>query len=313
MGYQVIYRKAKPIVIDGQEFPSIRYAAAVLQVSTLDLYNALVAGKFRGKDIHYKNAWDVPDHIRELRLQQPTETLHYKPTSEKQANTKSNDAMLAAFNQANQKQKENKMTEQVIKHKGKKPDAVEIDGKIFNTMIDAAAYHKVSVATIAATLRNNKSRIYKGMTIKYADEAKEAKVRAKLGTVKSNISSKRGKSITIVHKDTLKQYTFGSYAAASRFIGVDESAVQSAVRAGRTHVKEYLLPNAIVEPEPIKAVELQVEQPTITPKTIVKEPETISGIQVAKNILKEKIMDYIKTDNFAVAKELMTVVEQIKE
>ena len=60
-------------------------------------------------------------------------------------------------------------------------------------------------------------------------------------------------------------------------------------------------------------VELQVEQPVITPKDIVKEPETISGIQVAKNILKEKIMDYIKSDNFTVAKELMTVVEQIKE
>ena len=222
--------------------------------------------------------------------------------------------MLAAFSKANQEQqKENKMTEQVIKHKGKKPDAIEIDGKIFNSMIDAAAYYNVSVATIATTLRNNKSRIYKGMTIKYADEVKEAEVRAKLGTDKGNISPKRGKPITIVHKDTLKRYSFKSYAAASKFIGVDSSTVQSAVKAGRTHVKEYLLSNAIVESEPIKAVELQVEQPVITPKAIVKEPETISGIQVAKNILKEKIMDYIKSDNFTVAKELMTVVEQIKE
>lgn len=307
MGYQVVYKKAKPIIIDGEEFPSITCAARTLQVDSTILYEALASGKFRGKDIRYKNSWDIPASIRELRPQA------VKPI-ENPVNFKSNDAMLAAFSKANQEQqKENKMTEQVIKHKGKKPDAIEIDGKIFNSMIDAAAYYKVSVATIATTLRNNKSRIYKGMTIKYADEVKEAEVRAKLGTDKGNISPKRGKPITIVHKDTLKRYSFKSYAAASKFIGVDESAVQSAVKAGRTHVKEYLLPNAIVEPEPIKAVELQVEQPVITPKDIVKEPEAISGIQVAKNILKEKIMDYIKSDNFTVAKELMTVVEQIKE
>ena len=307
MGYQIIYKKAKPIIIDGEEFPSITCAARTLQVDSAILYEALASGKFRGKDIRYKNSWDIPVSIRELRPQA------VKPI-ENPVNFKSNDAMLAAFSKANQEQqKENKMTEQVIKHKGKKPDAIEIDGKIFNSMIDAAAYYKVSVATLATTLRNNRSRIYKGMTIRYADEVKEAEVRAKLGTDKANIFSKRGKPITIVHKDTLKQYSFKSYAAASKFIGVDSSAVQSAVKAGRTHVKEYLLPNAIVEPEPIKAVELQVEQPVITPKAIVKEPETISGIQVAKNILKEKIMDYIKSDNFTVAKELMTVVEQIKE
>ena len=307
MGYQVVYKKAKPIIIDGEEFPSITCAARTLQVDSAILYEALASGKFRGKDIRYKNSWDIPASIRELRPQT------VKPI-ENPVNFKSNDAMLAAFSKANQEQqKENKMTEQVIKHKGKKPDAVEIDGKTFNNMIDAAAYYKVSVATIATTLRNNKSRIYKGMTIKYADEVKEAEVRAKLGTDKGNISPKRGKPITIVHKDTLKRYSFKSYAAASKFIGVDESTVQSAVKAGRTHVKEYLLPNAIVEPEPIKAVKLQVEQPVITPKDIVKEPEAISGIQVAKNILKEKIMDYIKNDNFTVAKELMTVVEQIKE
>ena len=307
MGYQIIYKKAKPIIIDGEEFPSITCAARTLQVDSAILYEALASGKFRGKNIRYKNSWDIPVSIRELRPQA------VKPI-ENPVNFKSNDAMLAAFSKANQEQqKENKMTEQVIKHKGKKPDAIEIDGKIFNSMIDAAAYYKVSVATLATTLRNNKNRIYKGMAIKYADEVKEAKVRAKLGTDKGNISPKRGKPITIVHKDTLKQYSFKSYAAASKFIGVDSSAVQSAVKAGRTHVKEYLLPNAIVESEPIKAVELQVEQPVITPKAIVKEPETISGIQVAKNILKEKIMDYIKSDNFTVAKELMTVVEQIKE
>lgn len=307
MGYQVVYKKAKPIIIDGEEFPSITCAARTLQVDSTILYAALASGKFRGKDIRYKNSWDIPASIRELRPQA------VKPI-ENPVNFKSNDAMLAAFSKANQEQqKENKMAEQVIKHKGKKPDAIEIDGKIFNNMIDAAAYYNVSVATIATTLRNNKSRIYKGMTIKYADEVKEAEVRAKLGTDKGNISPKRGKPITIVHKDTLKRYSFKSYAAASKFIGVDSSTVQSAVKAGRTHVKEYLLPNGIVESEPTKAVELQVEQPVITPKAIVKEPETISGIQVAKNILKEKIMDYIKSDNFTVAKELMTVVEQIKE
>lgn len=310
MGYQIIYKKAKPIIIDGEEFPSITCAARTLQVDSAILYEALASGKFRGKNIRYKNSWDIPVSIRELRPQA------VKPI-ENPVNFKSNDAMLAAFSKANQEQqKENKMAEQVIaNHKpmGKKPDAIEIDGKIFNSMIDAAAYYNVSVATIATTLRNNKSRIYKGMTIKYADEVKEAEVRAKLGTDKGNISPKRGKPITIVHKDTLKRYSFKSYVAASKFIGVDSSTVQSAVKAGRTHVKEYLLPNGIVESEPTKAVELQVEQPVITPKAIVKEPETISGIQVAKNILKEKIMDYIKSDNFTVAKELMTVVEQIKE
>jgi hypothetical protein len=41
--------------------------------------------------------------------------------------------------------------------------------------------------------------------------------------------------------------------------------------------------------------------------------ETKSAIQVAKDALKEKILGYIEADDFKMAKELMDVIEQIKE
>ena len=49
-------------------------------------------------------------------------------------------------------------------------------------------------------------------------------------------------------------------------------------------------------------------------KVIQPEPKSnISGVELAKSLLKDKLTDYIKNDNFAIAKELMDVIEQIKE
>lgn len=45
---------------------------------------------------------------------------------------------------------------------------------------------------------------------------------------------------------------------------------------------------------------------------VVAEPK-VSGIALAKQILKGKAIDYIQNNNFDVAKELLDIVEQIKE
>lgn len=183
--YKVVYKKAKPIVVDGIEFPSITLAASTLMVSTLELHHALIKGSFRGKPISYKNIYDIPKHS----LITPT-------SSEKPIVHKANNAMEEAFVQAQTKKietikqelnkqpepKENEMkveTKSNIK-RGKQPIAVVIDGKVFNSMYDAGKYFNADPAMISWALGHNRERIWHGMKIAYRDEAKEAAVKEAL-------------------------------------------------------------------------------------------------------------------------------------
>ena len=58
---------------------------------------------------------------------------------------------------------------------------------------------------------------------------------------------------------------------------------------------------------------LKFERSTGYVKAPVVAKENISGIALAKSILKDKVNSYVQSDNFKMAKELMDVIEQIKE
>lgn len=198
--YKAIYKRAKPIIVDGLEFPSITIAASTLMVSTLELHHALIKGNFRGKSIAYKNIYDIPKQSL-ITPVSSDETLRYKAPSEKPIVHKSNTAMEEAFAQAQiklneqQEPKENKMKVSNIKGK-KRSIAVVIDGKVFNSMYDAGKYFNADPAMISWALGHNRERVWHGMSIAYMDEAKEASVkealnakpvRAKRKTVKAEV------------------------------------------------------------------------------------------------------------------------------
>lgn len=72
------------------------------------------------------------------------------------------------------------------------------------------------------------------------------------------------------------------------------------VFAHRTVNKE-----AVMEP-----VVNKIEEPKVVDVKVVEQSFS-SGIILARNILKEKVSEYIKSDNFTVAKELLSVIEKL--
>lgn len=179
--YKTVYRKSKPIIVDGLEFPSITIAANTLMVTTFDLYQALLKGTFRGKPIRYKNVWDIPKNSL-ITPSESNETLSYKAPSEKPILSKSNSIMEEAFKQASETKETKQQKEKTMKKTaafGNRAINVIIDGKTFTSMVDAGKYFNVSPAVISFALGHSKNRMWHGMKIAYEDEAKEAEVQAK--------------------------------------------------------------------------------------------------------------------------------------
>lgn len=59
--------------------------------------------------------------------------------------------------------------------------------------------------------------------------------------------------------------------------------------------------------------EILVDRPHYTKTKVEAEKSPVSGIELAKSILKNKAFEYVNANNFKVAKELLDVIEQIKE
>lgn len=219
--YTQIIRKSKPIIIDNLEFPSIVAAAKTLQVSTLDLNQALKVGVFRGKLCKYKNAWDVPQTASYYKAGDYKEILHLQPKAEKQESTKTNAAMMAAFEQANITTNPNKKENKMTKH----TTPVLIDGTKFNTLTAAAKYLEVNPIVLHNALKEN--RDIKGFKVNYEDP--------------NYTPRNRKQPVSLTDPMTGKEYSFESCSAASKFLKVDPTAVTGALAEGRSRVKGYWL------------------------------------------------------------------------
>lgn len=183
--YKVVYKKAKPIVVDGIEFPSITLAASTLMVSTLELHHALIRGSFRGKPISYKNIYDIPKQSLITPISSEKPVVHKTNTAMEEAFVQAQTKKIETMKQELKEQPEPKEIEMKVETKpsvkrGKQPVAVVIDGKIFNSIYDAGKYYNADPAMISWALGHNRERMWRGMNIAYRDETKEASVKEAL-------------------------------------------------------------------------------------------------------------------------------------
>jgi len=220
--YKVVYKKAKPIVVDGIEFPSITLAASTLMVSTLELHHALIKGSFRGKPISYKNIYDIPKQSLITPISSEKPVVHKTNTAMEEAFVQAQTKKIETMKQELNKPKENEM--KTTGYKGRQPIAIIVDNKVFNSMSDAGKYYRADPSLIRFALENNRDRMWRDLKVAYKDEAKEAAVQERLAA--KPIRAKRTVVKTEVDeqpKSVVKAITSSSAIETARKILTEEA------------------------------------------------------------------------------------------
>lgn len=205
---------------------------------------------------------------------------------------------------------------------------VIVEGQEFNSISSAARYLNTDVSCVRWALKYNKDRKYKGLAVRYADAAIEADVIKNLDMMKAarkeRLMTRNKKKVAISSKcspiycETLKK-TFKTLKSAAKFAGTStytlstktEVAGRYVDKAGNVYTRLKPMKRRTDKPYPNTGDKLHYDRTTGYTKAPMKE--NVSGIALAKSILKDKINAYVQSDNFKMAKELMDVVEQIKE
>lgn len=189
---------------------------------------------------------------------------------------------------------------------------VLVEGQVFDSVKAAADYLGTGPENIRYVLRTKGS--YKGLTVRdienHFTETKEEKME-KTYTMPKH----KGTSVTAsngTHYVSLKQLAqyiqvpdhviSNALSKRGKFIYKDVVYVADKPRAKRNRTSKY--------------AEIYAENPGVQPgysTTSVVPTVKDSNIETAKTLLKNKISAYIQKDNFEMAKELMSIVEQIKE
>lgn len=176
----------------------------------------------------------------------------------------------------------------------------------FESCVAAARFIGADSTTVAAALRRNSSMV-KGYKIEKGTEILSSKHTG--GKVTNLLATKRGVKVVASNGTSFK-----SIKQSAAYLNMPSWELVHALRKDGEFRKNGVIYTA-VDPARVRNMKPKEEiavVETITPEAIQK-PDTISGVQLAKNLLKEKIAAYIQSDNFTMAKELMDVVEQIKE
>ena len=204
--------------------------------------------------------------------------------------------------------------------------AVKVENRTFNSLKDACEFLKIqNVAGLAQALSKGNST-YKGLAIekvikktpgnksnherqscpvicetqgiKFKSIAKAAKYAQADGWTMSKKMETAGQFIDKngnVYKRMKPMQTKNTYsntgAEVKRIIEFHE----------RPNARKQEVAQPVVKEEP---VETKIESPVI-------EESKINGIDIAKNILKEKAMNFVIKDQFTLAKELMDVIEKL--
>lgn len=285
------YKDPKPVLVNGIEFPSISAAARALKTQHPSLLNALNnGGVFRGMHVSYVNAKDAPITITTLIQSNPkTET------------------------------KMKKQRQEVI-----------VEGQTFKSMTEAAKFIGCDVSCIRWALNFNKTRKYKDLTVKFADEAKEAAVVASFDKSremhkqqrKARRIKKLSEKYSPIYCENLGK-TFKTLKEAAKFAKTSTYSMSTKTQvAGQFvdkvgNVYKRVKPMKTNKQYPDTGDKIKFDKASgynrVSVKTEQPIANTVSGIQLAKNILKDKVAAYVQSDNFKMAKELMDVIEQIKE
>lgn len=210
---------------------------------------------------------------------------------------------------------------------------VVIEGKVFNSMYSAATFLGVDVSCVAWALKHNKDRKYKNLSISYADAKLEQETIEALKNKRPRKRVARKASIKAcpVEAKTLdgKVFSFKTITDAAKYAKVNGWTMSIKMQArgqftdknGVVYKRlkpmntknQYTTPTDTITKTVIKHKKHSVKSVKENVVDVPVSAETKSAIQIAKDALKEKILSYIQEDNFKMAKELMNVVEQIKE
>lgn len=210
---------------------------------------------------------------------------------------------------------------------------VIVNNKTFNSIYSAASFLGADVSCVAWALRHNSDRKYKGIPVSFADTKLEQETIKALKNKhpRKRVARKTSTKACPVEAKTLdgKVFTFKTITDAAKYAKVNNWTMSVKMQA-----RGQFTDNSGVVYKRLKPMNTKNQYTTPTDtitKTIAKykkhsvksvkenvvdvpvSTETESAIQVAKDTLKEKILGYVQSDNFKMAKELMDVIEQIKE
>ena len=178
----------------------------------------------------------------------------------------------------------------------------------YESMTAAAKALKVGLHIIMARVKDHKAirGLYKVRLAKEEEILQVAEDSVKHSVKPSVIDKPAKKGIEITSSDGK---TFKSITQLADYLRMNVATLtQRFYRDGKYTANNIVYTKLTPIKQEIKETikeEVQVIQP---------EPKSnISGVELARNLLKDKLTDYIKNDNFAIAKELMDVIEQIKE
>lgn len=202
---------------------------------------------------------------------------------------------------------------------------VIVEGQEFKSISAAARFLNAEVSCVRWALKFNKDRKYKGLSVRFADDAMETNVcknfeAMKLERKAHRLSKKKSGRNSPIYCENLNK-TFKTIRAAAKFAKTSTYTLSTKTevsgrfvdKAGNIYTRLKPMNRKSTKQYPNTGDTLKFERSTGYVKTPVVAKENISGIALAKSILKDKVNSYVQSDNFKMAKELMDVIEQIKE
>lgn len=202
---------------------------------------------------------------------------------------------------------------------------VIVEGQEFKSISAAARFLNAEVSCVRWALKFNKDRKYKGLSVRFADDAMETNVcknfeAMKLERKAHRLSKKKSGRNSPIYCENLNK-TFKTIRAAAKFAKTSTYTLSTKTevsgrfvdKAGNIYTRLKPMNRKSTKQYPNTGDTLKFERSTGYVKAPVVAKENISGIALAKSILKDKVNSYVQSDNFKMAKELMDVIEQIKE
>lgn len=208
--------------------------------------------------------------------------------------------------------------------------ALLVEGNKFNSLKDAANYLQLkSSGSLNWHLNHNKDRKFQGLSIAFADEAKERAVVEQLNKHKRKVKIMQSKKACPVYCEQLNK-TFKTISLAAKYAKVNgwtmsvkmETAGQFIDKQGNVYKRlkpmntknTYSNTGDTLTREILKRKAKIADNQELLPLTTSEvKPEQVSGIALAKKLLKDKVTEFINRDDFKMAKELINAIEQIKE
>ena len=202
---------------------------------------------------------------------------------------------------------------------------VIVEGQEFKSISAAARFLNAEVSCVRWALKFNKDRKYKGLSVRFADAAMEASICKNFEVMKlkrkaHRLSKKKSGRNSPIYCENLNK-TFKTIRAAAKFAKTSTYTLSTKTevsgrfidKAGNVYTRLKPMKRKADKQYPNTGDTLKFERSTGYVKAPAIAKENISGIALAKSILKDKVNSYVQSDNFKMAKELMDVIEQIKE